>query len=52
MCKDLGNEEIPWDLLPTEYEYKIKQFELKDNSEDNLNFELETRVNAKTEEEV
>ena len=38
--------------MPTNYDYKIKKCELKDQYEDNLKFELEMRIGVKTEGEV
>ena len=56
MCGDIlhdpASDELLRDLLPADYDYKIKKCEVKDQSEDNLKFNLEIRVSVKTEGEV
>ena len=47
-----ASDELLRDLLPTNYDYKVKKCEIKDQCEDSLNFELEIRVGVKTEGEV
>ena len=39
-----GTEEVLWDLLPEEYEYKLLKFEMTDFQEDNINIKHKHRL--------
>ena len=47
-----ATEEVLWDLLPEEYEYKLLKFEMTEFQEDNIHFTAEIRVNCNSEGEV
>ena len=46
---ELMSKDLMCDLCPPNQDYKVKHLKQKDQSEENFNFELDFRVNLKTE---
>ena len=47
--QELMSNDLLHDLLPPNQDYKVKHLKQKDQSGENFNFQLEIRVNVKTE---